>query len=167
MRTLGIALGIFVAAFIVLAIIVGPSKQPTSPTSTGPDAASPTTAIATLTPEPTVAPAPISWREVDSIYNLRSNNTDLQKDEEWKRFKGKRVIWSGIVSEISEGWAGLTLQVKMNRSTLTSDLLIDLKPDQKAKAARLHQGERVRFSGMLDSWGSLMPITLTDGEIIE
>ena len=52
-----------------------------------------------LTPEETKQAAnatpqesPISWREVNSIYNLRSNKTDLQKDEEWKRFKGQRGV---------------------------------------------------------------------------
>ena len=109
----------------------------------------------------------ISWREVDSIYNLESNNTDLQKDEEWKRFKGKQVTWAGSVSSISDGWTGLTLQVKMNPDTFTSDLLIWLKKSEKSKAVRLHEGDEVRFTGILREWGSLVPITLDDGEIIQ
>src|SRR5438874_1939499 len=87
---------------------------------------------------------PISWREIDSMYNLRSKNTDLQKDEAWKHYKGKRVTWSGQVTSVSDGWTGLTLQVKMNPETFTSDLLIKLKKAEKSKAAQLHQGDQVR-----------------------
>ena len=163
MRVFLILVGVFVGLFILLAIIgalVSPSgTQPTSSTSTS----SSTPAELASTPEG----PPISWREVDSIYNLKSNNTDLQKDEEWKRFKGKRVAWSGVVSAVSDGWTGLTLQVKMNPDTFTSDLLINLNKDEKSKAARLHKGDRVRFRGTLKSWGSLLPITLDDGEILE
>ena len=115
----------------------------------------------------TPAERPISWREVDSIYNLKGNNTDLQKDEEWKRFKGRRVTWSGTVSAISDGWTGLTLQVKMNPDAFVSDLLITLKKSGKTKAVRLHQGDHVKFTGRLENWGSLMPITLDQGEIVE
>lgn len=84
-----------------------------------------------------------------------------------EEFKGRRVTWSGTVSSISDGWTGLTLQVKMNPDTFTSDLLIRLKRSEKSKALRLHQGERVTFTGTLRSWGTLLPITLDEGEIID
>ena len=38
---------------------------------------------------------------------------------------------------------------------------------EKEKAMQLHKSDKVRYTGILDDWGSLMPITLTDGEIIE
>lgn len=162
-RAFLIAAGL-VFAVIVLAGIIGtllrPTSESTSPTAV---ASSSTAAVPAMMPEGRT----ISWREVDSIYNLRSKNTDLQKNEEWKRFKGRRVTWSGAVSSISDGWTGLTLQVKMNPDTFTSDLLIRLKKTEKSKALRLHQGDRVTFTGTLRDWGTLMPITLDDGEILE
>lgn len=109
---------------------------------------------------------PISWGEVDRIYNIRSESTDLQKREAWKQLKGKKVVWSGTISEISDGFTGLTLQVKMNSNTLTSDVLIWLKKSQHDKALQLQQGSYVEFTGRLDDWGSLMPITIRDGEIL-
>lgn len=109
---------------------------------------------------------PISWSEIDQIYNIRNESTDLQKREAWKRFKGKKVVWSGTVSEISDGFTGLTLQVKMNSDTLTSDVLIRLKKSQRDKALQLRQGGYVEFTGRLDDWGSIMPITIDDGEIL-
>ena len=107
----------------------------------------------------------ISWSEINSIYNIKSRDTDLQKKEQWKRFKGKRVNWSGEVASISDGFGGLTLQIKMNSSAFVSDLLIRLKRSERAKALRLQKGDSVTFSGKLDDWGTLMPITLDDGEL--
>lgn len=109
---------------------------------------------------------PISWNEIDEIYNIENGSTDLQKQEAWKRFKGKNVVWSGTVSEISDGFTGLTLQVKMNSDTLTSDVLIRLKKSQHDKALQLRQDSHVQFSGRLDDWGTIMPITINDGEIL-
>ena len=110
--------------------------------------------------------SPISWSEIDRIYNIRNEATDLQKREAWKRFEGKKVEWSGTVSEISDGFTGLTLQVKMNNNTLTSDVLIRLKKSQRDKALQLRQGGYVEFTGRLDDWGSIMAITIDDGEIL-
>jgi hypothetical protein len=72
------------------------------------------------------------------------------------------------VSAVSDGWfSGFTMQVKMNPDTLTSDLLIRLKESEKPKAIQLHEGDRVRFTGILNDWGSLLPITIHEGEIIQ
>ena len=115
----------------------------------------------------TPPPSAITWKEVNAIYNLQSNYTDLQKDEAWKRYKGQRVKWVGKVEEIKEGWlGGLSLMVMMNRSTLTFDLMIDLKDEQKAAAMSIHKGAIIEFTGTLDQWGSVLPITVQDGEII-
>jgi general secretion pathway protein G len=156
----------------------GPDRQPdttdddwgaaasTASATTATSTSAPSTASAT--PVATPPESGISWREIDSIYNVSSKNTDLQKEQTWKRYKGKRVTWSGEVVGVSEGWlGGLSLQVKMNPKTFTFDLLIDVKKTEKAKASQLHQGDRVRFTGILSTWGSLMPISLDDGEIIQ
>ena len=122
--------------------------------------------VAVLTITAAAQEPAITWHEVDAIYNLRSKATDLQKESAWTRFKGKQVTWTGTVAAVAEGLlSGLTLQVKMNHSTLTSDLLITLKDSEKEKGVKLHEGDRVRFTGTLDEWGTLMPITLDDGEI--
>ena len=117
-----------------------------------------------------VEEAPISsleWREIDEIYNLNSDYTDLQKDELWKKYKGKKVKWSGKVSFISDTFGSLSLQVKMNANTFTSDLLIRLDDKERANAISLKEGDSVTFTGILNDWGTMMPITLDRGEIIE
>lgn len=68
---------------------------------------------------------------------------------------------------MSEGWfGGLSMQVKMNRDTWTSDLIIDLDSSQKDRAMQFEEGDTVRFAGILREWGTFMPITIGDGEIL-
>jgi len=105
LRAFLVIVGILIFFYIV-GSIVGPSGSTPSTSPTPSDVPPP------AAPEATPEASSISWSEVDAIYNLRSGQTDLQKDEQWKRFKGHRVMWSGNVSEISDGWTGLTLQVK-------------------------------------------------------
>lgn len=110
----------------------------------------------------------IDWRLINAIYNLKYRKTDLQKDERWKEFKGRKVKWTGEVTSVGEStFGGLELQVKMNPDTWTSDLLIELKASQRSRATHLNKGDSVTFTGILDSWGSILPITLKDGEIID
>ena len=54
----------------------------------------------------------------------------------------------------------------MDEDTFTSDLIIRLKESDKDRASQLLKGDRVTFSGTLDEWGTIMPITLDDGEIL-
>jgi len=107
----------------------------------------------------------IRWAEIDQIYNLRSKRSNLQKDDLWKKYKGKRVQWTGTVTSVSQSWGSLTLQVKMNPDTWTSDLMITLRKGEKSKALTLSEGDRVTFRGILDRWGTLM-IRLRDGQIV-
>lgn len=110
----------------------------------------------------------IDWRLINAIYNLKYKKTDLQKDERWKEFKGRKVKWTGEVTSVGDSvFGGLQLQVKMNADTWTSDLLIELKASQRSRATRLNKGDLVTFTGILDSWGSILPITLKDGEIVD
>jgi hypothetical protein len=108
----------------------------------------------------------VSWSEIDEIYNLKTKYTDLQKDEFWKRYKGKKIRWSGTVSSISESFGNIDLQVKMNPDTFTSDLVITLRESQKSRALGLKKDDSVTFTGVLDRWGSILPITLKEGELI-
>ncbi len=108
----------------------------------------------------------ISWQEVDKIYNMKSKNTDLQKDEAWKQYKGKKVEWTGKVTSVGDSWGSTMLQVKMNPDTWTSDVIITLKKAEKPKALKLKEKDKVTFRGVLTRWGTLMPISIQDGEII-
>ena len=108
----------------------------------------------------------IQWEEIDNIYNLKSDFTELQKKEHWKNYKGKKVQWSGTVSSVGETFGTLQLQVKLNPHTLTSDVLVSLKDSARSEAIKLKEGDSVTFEGILDDWGSIMPVTLDHGVII-
>ncbi len=108
----------------------------------------------------------IKWEEIDKIYNLKSDFTDLQKKEHWKNYKGKKVQWTGKVSSIGETLGTLQLQVKLNPSTFTSDVLVRLKDESKSEVMKLKKDDSVTFQGILDDWGSLMPVTLDHGVVI-
>lgn len=108
----------------------------------------------------------ISWREIDEIYSLKSEQTDLRKDELWKQYKGKKIEWTGNVTAVADSWGSLTMQIKMNADTWTSDLIITLKKTEKDKAIRFKEGDTVTFRGVLNRWGTVMPISLNEGEIV-
>ncbi len=113
--------------------------------------------------------APISdvtWEEIDAIYNLKSTYTELQKKEHWKNYEGKKVKWSGSVSSVGETFGTMSLQVKLNPSSFSSDVLVRLKPTEREKAVALREGNLVTFVGILDDWGTLMPVTLDQGVIV-
>ena len=158
--------GLFIVGCVVFAIWATLEMQK-SGSSNSPHVASP--AVPDVSPAQSSSDAALSsiaWSEVDAVFNLKSKNTDLQKDDAWKSYKGKRVRWSGTVSSVSESFGSLSLQVKMNPDTFTSDLLITLRDLQKSRALSLKKGDSVSFTGVLDRWGSLLPITLKDGEIL-
>lgn len=122
------------------------------------------------TPEKKAEPevSKITWKEIDSVYNLKSKFTDAQKEEKWKEYEGKIIEWTGEVSDISEGWtSGYNLLIKMNQSTLTHDLQIGLDDSQKEKVLKVSKGDKIKFRGKLNEWGSLLAISLSDGEILD
>ena len=108
----------------------------------------------------------IKWSELDQIYGLKSKKTDLQKDELWKKYQGEKVEWEGKVSSVGETLGSLQVQIKMKSTTLVSDVVITLKKSEKSKAIEFSEGDKIRFQGVLTSWGTLMPISLKHGIIM-
>ena len=110
----------------------------------------------------------VSWPEINNIYNIESSYTDIQKDENWTKYQGKSVVWYGEVVEVSRGiFGGMSLSIKMNGDTFTSDLLVELKPSAEKAAGRVSKGQHITFTGKLENWGTILPITLSQGEILQ
>lgn len=109
----------------------------------------------------------ITWEDYDSIFNINSKATDLQKQDAWTRYKGKRVRWRGTVEDVKKGMmGGLTLNIKMNSDTFTFDIILDLKRSEETRAAGLRKGSSVAFVGTLERYGgAILPSRLVDGEI--
>jgi tRNA_anti-like len=162
MKNLTIILTIFGA------LILGCSdpNKPTNAPAT--NAAKPVVADKTAKVEPMKDEiSKITWKEYDGIFNIRSTTTDMQKEAAWKNYEGKRVQWSGTVTEVGNGSVnGLSVSVKINKETLVSDLIVYLKESETDKASKLSKGSPVTFIGTLSSYGgAVLPTYLTDGEL--
>jgi RNA polymerase subunit RPABC4/transcription elongation factor Spt4 len=140
------------------------TTTPTNNTTTSNPATSTNTAAPAAPKEPI---SPMKWSEYNSVYNTRSNSTDMQKDALWKNFEGKTVAWEGTVAEVKEGtFGGLVLNIKMNSDTLTNDIALTLKESEKSKAMSLTKGKKISFVGKLKSYGgAFLPLTMDEGEI--
>jgi hypothetical protein len=153
-----VAAAIFVAIMVIGWIVISSGSGSAQPSASTP---------AQPTPAPADVPvSDIQWPTVDAIYNLHSNETDLSKDDKWKAFVGKKVQWSGTVAAVSDSWGSLTLQVKMDEETAISDLIVTLDDSQRSRALQLRQGDPVTFTGILDSWGTILDISLKNGMIV-
>jgi GYF domain 2 len=131
-----------------------------------PSVASPVIASRAKPAKPAITPSPLAWQEINAIFGINSSATEAQKDEAWRRFKGKRVGWTGTVVEVLEASGTLQLQIKMNPDASAPDLLVSLKKSERNKAASLRPGAHVQFTGVLDAWGTIRPTTIQDAEII-
>jgi hypothetical protein len=109
----------------------------------------------------------VKWADYDKIYNTKSKSTDMQKEAEWKNFEGKYVSWQGTVNEVSEGTlTGLTVNIKMNPDSLTSDIILTPKDSQKEKMMSLTKGQKISFTGRLKrAGGAILPLSMDEGEI--
>ena len=117
----------------------------------------------------TTAPAvsSITWADYDKTYGAKSKTTDMQKEQSWKDFEGKRVAWSGEVAEVSNGtFGGLQVSIKMDKDTIISDINLELRKDYEGAASKLTKGSKINFVGTLKSYGgAILPATLSDGEL--
>ena len=112
------------------------------------------------------APTDLSWTEIDAVYSLQSKTTDIIKDEKWKAYKGKRVRWTGTVSEVQKDIFGkYQILVKMRKSSFVADVVLYAKEDQVDAMFKLSKGDSIIFDATLVEWGSLMPITANEGVI--
>ncbi len=108
-----------------------------------------------------------TWADYNKIYGSDAKTTDMQKEQSWKDFQGKRVAWSGEVAEVSNGtFGGLQVSIKMNKTTLISDISLELKKEFQDAASKLTKGSKINFVGTLKSYGgAILPATLSDGEL--
>lgn len=109
----------------------------------------------------------ITWADYNKIYGSDAKTTDMQKEQSWKDFQGKRVAWSGEVAEVSNGaFGGLQVSIKMDKATLVSDISLALKKEYEDAASKLTKGSKIKFVGTLKSYGgAILPAMLSDGEL--
>lgn len=67
------------------------------------------------------------------------------------RFKSRALIVSGTVYGVDEGSFG-GMSVMLDTGEMFSTMHCKLKKDQRSKAGQLRKGQRVRISGVVDSY---------------
>jgi len=108
----------------------------------------------------------ISFEEFDRLFGMNSKLTDYQKKRLFDRdFKGKYVIWTCELVEVSEDGEDITLKCKS--STLFWDLNVKLREDQKDKLLKYQIGDSITVEGKIYSYSELFGHKLVDGEIID
>ncbi len=109
----------------------------------------------------------ITFLEFDKVFNEKSEYTELQKQEAWKYFKGKRVQWQGVVGAVVGVSSGVNLVVRMSDDLWgTGRLLIHLKRTEKDKAMTLKENDAVIFRATLRDRTFSNRIVLADGEMV-
>ncbi len=127
-------------------------------------------------PSPSVADIPSvpkktildeSFADLDALFGVDSDLTELQKDELWKTYKGKYVRWTGEVSYIDESMGGISVGFRHKPGTLTYDVLARFPMSEKGQLLRLKEGEIVKYTGRLDTrGGAILPYNLNDPKLL-
>lgn len=108
----------------------------------------------------------ITFDEFDGLFGRGSDLTDYQKKERFKEeYKGKYVIWSGEIDEVSED--GRKVRMKCKESTILFDLIVKLRSDQKQELLGYQKGDIITVEGMLYSYSESFGHRLVDGVILE
>jgi hypothetical protein len=108
----------------------------------------------------------ISFSDVrHNFIETDANLTKAQMPREWaSKYKGKWVRWDGFVTDVRDGWGGITVNIDMLTDSISKiDLVFSVKKDQQEKALKLKKNQRIYFVGRMESQpGSLMPMDLED-----
>lgn len=109
----------------------------------------------------------MSYAELERLFGVESTWTDLKKEEEWKKYRGKLVRWRGEVVEVDKTLGMTHMTVKHLSQTLTFDVQVFVQRDQVERAANLSIGSLVTYEGELDGRpGAIMPCTVQNGVIV-
>lgn len=110
----------------------------------------------------------ISFEQLDKLFGEKSQLTEIQKDNLWKEYKGKYIIWEGRVDDIIKGWLGMAVHIKYIASTTTQDVSIDFPKERQKILMSLMKGQKIKYKAKLRSRsGNVMPYFLDDGEILD
>ena len=117
--------------------------------------------IAALSQDPITAAGEITFKEIHNLFGAESKQTDLQKKERWKQYKGQCVEWTGVLAHLDEGWlSGINIGMKHLRSTFTYDVLIDAPDSERDRLMDWVIGNRYTYRATLNQYGgAIMPIT--------
>jgi hypothetical protein len=102
---------------------------------------------------PALAAGPSLGQVVDGVDGRK--NTKLATKENWKKFKGQEVSWSGVVHDVdSKGSDEAKIYVADKSRPLYKGYNITLITREIGKASNLKRGQTIRFKGTIDGFDS-------------
>lgn len=105
---------------------------------------------------PASAAGPSFAEVVDGVDG--SKNTKLAAKENWKKFKGQEVSWSGVIHQVdSKGSKEAKVYVADKSRPLYKGYNIELITSDIEKAAGFKKGQTIRFKGFIDDFDSKDP----------
>lgn len=87
--------------------------------------------------------------ELAAMFNLMSDNTDLQRENKLKEIKGKVVEWSLTVYEVEKDGDGYTVQTKAGNDVGTFIHISPRNAQDKATIEALKTGSRISIKGII------------------
>lgn len=99
--------------------------------------------------------------EMVAIFGLKSRLSDLQKDELWRKYKGKAFKWPMWVHEVSSGLlGGYLVHYKCEHSeAFVSDVLVSYPDGNRQRVMQLNKGSLYEVQGVLKRYGELMGLS--------
>ena len=111
---------------------------------------------------PAVASVSESCSELSKQFGVSSKLSDLQKDELWKNYAGKRFTWQLKITEVSSGMlGGYTVQAKCSPKSpsFIQDIIISYDGDAKSFVLGLQKDETYTLSGVLGTSSTLLGLS--------
>jgi predicted nucleic acid-binding Zn ribbon protein len=96
---------------------------------------------------------------------LNPQLTDLQRQDLWKDYGGKRVEWTGELESVSTDWEGLAAHFLNPLDFARTDVLAVFEESQRENLLELSEGDLVTYTGVLADFGQNQ-IRLTDCTVV-
>ncbi len=87
--------------------------------------------------------------ELAAMFNLMSENTDLQRKNKLKEIKGKIIEWTLPVYEVRQAGSGYAVQTEADQTVGTIAYITARNEQDKALIESLKTGSRISFKGVI------------------
>lgn len=112
-------------------------------------------------------PSSVKWETLSHYYGMGTNHTDLQKNEHWKYYKGKKIEWKGKVAAVTQIANHYQISIFMSSETLLiPDVYLYIAQEEKDYVLQLREGDTLYFQGILEEWGTTLPFTVKYGKLL-
>ena len=95
----------------------------------------------------------VTFEVFDAIFGPQSGHTGQKKALLFENFKGKAVVWEGVVAYINPVGPAPHISIRHKDSTKTSDVIVHFDRKYKDQLGRIQVGDTVRYSGKVSDYG--------------